>query len=87
MTRTAGSASSVKGRCRSQPASPASTSSRTGSPASKAAATGLAASGLATCQPGGGSSRATPSFRSPAVVMAACDSSAAASRRDSSLAP
>ena len=46
-------------------------SSATGSPASSAAATGLTRSGLAIRQPGGGSSSAKPSRRSPAVVIAA----------------
>ena len=58
-------------RCASQPqsASAASISRSTGSPASSAAMTAFAAAGLATRQPGGGSSSARPSRTSPAVVI------------------
>ena len=69
VTRITSSASGLKGRREafSQGALP---SSRTVPPASRAALKGFASAGLARVQPTGGSSRAMPKLRSPAVVMA-----------------
>ena len=72
---------------RNHPAQPASSTKATASPLRSADTIGFTLSALRMCQPGGGSSSATPRRTSPAVVIAAMPPMSSPIARASALAP